>query len=120
MEEVKENLTTTDPDELEKKPVEDRIKEMGRTSIMREGVITLLKIWRSLEMLCFLGAAMMLIWAGSRIPALWNAPEWQAAIKELMGMLPILLAAVLFTRVGWKLPESRFQKIYQNLTGTGR
>lgn len=94
---------------LEKKDVETRIEEMTKTGLLREGVVCLCKIWRSLELLAFLGMAAMLLWCGARVSNL-------ASFRDALETIIIGLAAALFGRIGWSLPNSRAKEVVDRLT----
>lgn len=94
---------------LKREPVEDRIARMTKTGLMREAVLTLRKIWQSLELLAFLGAAAMLIWGGTKITNIHG-------FADILEAVIIAISALLFARIGWSMPESRFKKAIERYT----
>ena len=94
---------------LEQKSVEEQIAAMPPASFCRECLVTLNKIWKSLELLAFLGMIFMLLWAGTKIGSL-------ASFKDALETLFVGLAAMLFARIGWALPNSKAKEVADRLT----
>lgn len=97
---------------LEPKSVEARISEMTKTTLMRAGVLYLYKIWQSLELLSFLGAAVLLVWGGTKLKSLDS--YWDK--KDFLELLIIAGCSMLFARIGWNMPDSRFKQIVSKYT----
>lgn len=93
---------------LEKKSVEEITKIQTKTSIMREGVLYLRKIWESLELLAFIWAAFFLIWAGGKL-ATMRFTEL-AGLKDFAEVLILSLTALLCARFGWEFPNSKVKQ----------
>jgi len=98
---------------LKREPVEERIARLSKTGLMRETVLTLHKVWQSLELLAFIGAASMLLWGGTKISNIHGYTDFLEAIV-------IGIAALLFARIGWSMPESRFKKAVEKYTQVGK
>lgn len=93
---------------LKKTDVETVIKDQTKTSLMREGVLYLKKIWESLELLAFIAAAAMLIWCGGKIATInWS---WSEGTKDLAEVVMVGLAALLFARLGWAVPTGKVKE----------
>lgn len=88
------------------KPVESRIKEQSTKSILREMALSLKHIWHSLELLAFLGAAAMLFWGGAKMTQI-------AGIKDMTEAVIIGIAALLFARIGWAMPDGAVKSVVE-------
>lgn len=101
---------------FEKKSIEERIAETTKTGLMREGVVCLCKIWRSLELLSFIGMSAMLLWCGSKLGSLSLSRRFWESYREIIEIVVVGLAAALFARIGLILPNSKAKEVVDRLT----
>jgi hypothetical protein len=106
---------TQDEDEyaLQQKPIEERISKMSKTSLQREMVLGIYKIWNSMELLSLIGAALLLVWGGSKFKAL-------AGYGDVIELILIGICSILFARIGLNIPGSKFKQIIEKYTNLKR
>ena len=96
-----------------KSDVKSAINNQSKTTVLRECGVALKeialymgKIWQSLELLAFLASAGLLIWCGGRIFT-------SAGFKDITEAVILGLAAILFARLGWAIPQSAVKEFVE-------
>lgn len=66
-----------------------------------------------MELLSLIGAALLLIWGGSKFKELNN-------YKDYVELILISICSILFARIGLNIPGSRFKQIIEKFTNLKR